>query len=202
MADTGAPWNLPYPLPTDLVRDGADAIKDLAEAAASGLDLAGNPGIGSNVVQTVKTNVFTTTSSTFTDVTGLTATITPTSATSKILVIADVVLVNTNTSGSVVSAFMRINGGNADNYVGDADGSRSRVTHGNTTFFDTSPSSYSVHGRTAVVLDSPGVATAVTYAVQVRVSGGTAAVNRTTVDSNSAIYARTPSSITLIEVAA
>ena len=41
MADTGAPWNLPYPLPTDLVRDGADAIKDLAEATADGLDAAG-----------------------------------------------------------------------------------------------------------------------------------------------------------------
>jgi hypothetical protein len=37
MADTGAPWNLPYPLPTDLVRDGADAIKDLAEAVSDSL---------------------------------------------------------------------------------------------------------------------------------------------------------------------
>jgi hypothetical protein len=31
MADTGAPFALPYPTPTDLVRDGADAIKALAE---------------------------------------------------------------------------------------------------------------------------------------------------------------------------
>ena len=41
MADTGAPWNLPYPLPTDLVRDGAQAIQDLAEATADGLDATG-----------------------------------------------------------------------------------------------------------------------------------------------------------------
>jgi hypothetical protein len=41
VSDTGAPWNLPFPLPTDLVRDGADAIKDLAEATATGLSAAG-----------------------------------------------------------------------------------------------------------------------------------------------------------------
>jgi hypothetical protein len=37
VATTGAPWNLPYPVPTDLVRDGAEAIEDLAEATASSL---------------------------------------------------------------------------------------------------------------------------------------------------------------------
>jgi hypothetical protein len=31
MADTGAPFNLPYPLSTDLVIDGASDIQDLAE---------------------------------------------------------------------------------------------------------------------------------------------------------------------------
>jgi hypothetical protein len=41
VSDTGAPWNLPYPLPTDLVRDGAQAIEDLAEATATGLSAAG-----------------------------------------------------------------------------------------------------------------------------------------------------------------
>ena len=35
MADTGAPFELPYPTPSDLVRDGADAIKDLAEQVES-----------------------------------------------------------------------------------------------------------------------------------------------------------------------
>lgn len=38
MADTGAPWNLPYPLDTDLVKDGAEAIEDLALAVDAGLD--------------------------------------------------------------------------------------------------------------------------------------------------------------------
>jgi hypothetical protein len=41
MADTGPPWDLPYPLSTDLVRNGAAAIQALAEATADGLDDAG-----------------------------------------------------------------------------------------------------------------------------------------------------------------
>jgi hypothetical protein len=36
---TGAPWNIPFPVPGDSV--GADAIKDLAEATADGLSAAG-----------------------------------------------------------------------------------------------------------------------------------------------------------------
>ena len=41
MPDTGAPWNLPYPSPSDLVRDAPQAFEDLAEAVADGLDNAG-----------------------------------------------------------------------------------------------------------------------------------------------------------------
>jgi hypothetical protein len=38
MADTGAPFNLPYPLDTDLVIDGANDIQSLAEAVDDALD--------------------------------------------------------------------------------------------------------------------------------------------------------------------
>jgi hypothetical protein len=40
MATTGAPWNLFYPLGTDLVRDGAGDIQQLAEDVAAGLTVA------------------------------------------------------------------------------------------------------------------------------------------------------------------
>jgi hypothetical protein len=49
MATTGSPWNLPYPIPTDLVRDGADAIKDLAEDTAAALTTAANNLNASNL---------------------------------------------------------------------------------------------------------------------------------------------------------
>ena len=41
MADTGAPWNIPFAEPTDLVRDWPDLSEDVANAVAAGLDAAG-----------------------------------------------------------------------------------------------------------------------------------------------------------------
>jgi L-serine deaminase len=41
MPDTGAPWNIPYVDPTDLVRDYPQASEDLADAIADGLSAAG-----------------------------------------------------------------------------------------------------------------------------------------------------------------
>jgi hypothetical protein len=40
MATTGAPWNLPYPIDTDLVIDGAQNFEDLADGVAAGLSEA------------------------------------------------------------------------------------------------------------------------------------------------------------------
>jgi hypothetical protein len=90
-SDTGAPWNLPYPEDTDLVRDGAADIEALALAVAAGLTAA-NAGIGSNVVQVTEIDSFATTSTTYVDVPGITATITPSSATAKVLVMLTGVL--------------------------------------------------------------------------------------------------------------
>jgi len=86
VADTGLPWELPYPLPTDLVRDGADAIKDLAEATATGLSAAGNEGIGPNLVLGSTNTTTSTTSTSFVN-TSLEVTITPSAASSKVLLI-------------------------------------------------------------------------------------------------------------------
>jgi hypothetical protein len=86
MPDTGAPWNLPYPSPTDLVRDAPQAFEDLAVATAAGLDDAGSEGIGPNVVYAGNTTQTTITSTSFVD-SGLSATISLSENTSKVLVI-------------------------------------------------------------------------------------------------------------------
>jgi len=88
MPDTGAPWNIPYVEATDLVSGWPTDSLALANAIAAGLDDAVVAGIGSNVVSTTKTDVWSAASTSFTDVTGLAVTITPTSATSKVLVLA------------------------------------------------------------------------------------------------------------------
>ena len=196
MADTGAPWNLPYPLPTDLVRDGADAIKDLADAVAAGLSAAGNPGIGSNFVQTVKSNLFTTTSTSFTDVTNLEVTITPSTATAKVLVLVSLA-VSTSQDNQVVAA--RLMRGSTAIALGDADGTRTRAT---TAFQGGNSLGELGAGTNSIVfLDSPNVATATTYKVEVRTSSGTLRVNTSFTDADSTVTTRVVSTISAIEVA-
>ena len=197
MPDTGAPWNLPYPLPTALVRDAPEQFEDLAEAVADGLDAAGNAGIGSNVVQTVKTNVFSTTSTSFVDITGLTATITPSSNTSKILIIGQVAYAQAaNTS----YGHFRLNGGNASTFVGDAAGSRVQAVFGGRVRSDARNDLLS---SAIFYLDSPASTSPQTYAVQARRGGnGSAIVNRSLEDTSNAGETRGASSIVVIEVAA
>jgi hypothetical protein len=202
MPDTGAPWNIPYVAPSDLVRDYPSDSEDLADAIAAGLSAAGNPGIGSNVVQTVKTDTFTMSSGTYTDITGLTATITPTTATSKILLLAQVNISQQNATAGGGFA-IRFSGGDSDDYVGDTEGSRITSATGNywTNFVsDTNVNNWA--SGVIIYLDSPATTSATTYSVQVRqATAGTVYVNRGQSDSNIATNQRGASSLTVIEVA-
>ena len=206
MPDTGAPYFIPFADPTDLVRDWPALSEDVAEAVADGLDAAGNAGIGSNVVQTVKTNVFTTSSTTYTDVTGLSVTITPSSATSKILVIASVNMSTPGITGNN-SIAAQITGGNANTYVGDADGVRIRSAIGiigkefNAGSRDQLGNRQTATSQPIVILDSPSTDTPVTYQVQVLVNHATGSVNRVQNNANQDFEFRSPSSIMAIEVA-
>ena len=193
MADTGLPWELPYPLPTDLVRDGADDIKALAEAVADGLDEAGNAGIGSNVVQTVKTDTFSTTSTSFVDVTGLTVTITPSTATSKILIIAQLNM------GATFNGGWRLNGnGGATTYIGDAASARTRVLSGTG---ETGPVNPFMLSGVGVYLASPASTSAQTYKIEALAQSATWHLNRTGTDTDEVRFYRGASSLTAIEVA-
>jgi hypothetical protein len=80
MPDTGAPWNLPYPAPSDLVRNGPAQFEALADAVADGL--TSSLIITSQVITTTN---FTTSSATFVDLTGVTITVTPSAATNRFL---------------------------------------------------------------------------------------------------------------------
>jgi hypothetical protein len=195
MADTGAPWNIPYIEPTDLVRDYPQASEDLADAIADGLDAAGNAGIGSNVQSVIKTDTFSTASTkTYTAVTGLSVSITPSTDTAKVLVILSVFVDNITATGITGFRLMR---GATPIALGDAVGNRVQASgsQGNTS------ASLGNGPFSLTFLDSPGVATAVTYSVEVNPQAGTAVVNRSGTDNNSDDYYRTVSTITAIEVA-
>lgn len=152
------------------------------------------------VVQSIKTDTFSTSSTTFTDVTGLTATITPSATSNKILIVA---MVNySTTSGSGGSPLVRISGGNATTFVGDAASNRVR-----TALFGVDVGSWAgsqtMSAGTIVYLDSPATTSATTYAVQMRQgTSGPVFINRSGVDSDTANYGRGASSITVMEISA
>ena len=182
MPDTGAPWNIPYVAPSDLVRDYPSDSEDLADAIALGLSAAGNPGIGSNVVQTVKTNTFSTTSNSMVDVTDLDVTITPSSATAKVLVLVNLTLGPSNATA----------------YRGNVDLVRGSTTIATRFYGGSSDSTVQAFHGAFAFLDSPGVATATTYKIQVATSDGvTLFVGRTQAQNTTIL-----SQITAIEVAA
>ena len=146
------------------------------------------------VVSTTKTDTFSMASATFGDVTGLSVSITPTFATSKILVIS-----NLNWGGSANDIFIcRLLRDSTVISAGDAAGSRSPGYSGMRT-----ASADNMVTSSVTFLDFPATTSATTYKIQVRVgSGNTVYVNRTANDTDIAPFQRAVSSITVMEIAA
>tara|TARA_A100001035_G_scaffold112162_1_gene87932 strand:+ start:122 stop:643 length:522 start_codon:yes stop_codon:yes gene_type:complete len=147
------------------------------------------------VVSTTKTDTFSTSSSSFTDITGLSASITPKFSTSKILVLTHV---TGNGNGSTRVNFRLMRDSTAI-CIGDTNGSRCRTFGGifapnndNTT-----------ETVSAVHLDSPATSSAVTYKVQVTNQSGNAVyVNRSDSYTEHSTHNSGTSSITVMEISA
>tara|TARA_R110000803_G_scaffold200403_1_gene264746 strand:+ start:476 stop:997 length:522 start_codon:yes stop_codon:yes gene_type:complete len=149
------------------------------------------------VVQSVKTDTASVGGGTFADI-GLSASITPSSSSSKILV-----QVQANTGGSAgFSMKTRLMRDSTAIHIGDAAGSRPRASTENTGTYSTN-TNYNSFPVSIIFLDSPSTTSAVTYKVQYAVYGSfTVYINRSGSDLNTSEYdARTASSITLMEVA-
>lgn len=149
------------------------------------------------VLQTVKSDTFSTSSTSATDITGLSVSITPTSSTSKILVMYDV---KTSMENFQMSLFLVRN--STAIYIGDAAGSRIRASSAICAVPDPTGFWRSAVSQTSVFLDSPATTSATTYKVQCQVNAGTGYVNRSGPDQDDVFRARTPSSITVMEIAA
>ncbi len=147
------------------------------------------------VVSTTKTDTFTSSSTSFVDITGLSATITPRSTSSKILVMASVASGNTS-SEQYGFRFMRDATPIA---VADAAGSRTLTTIG--AYFGSAVSDYHLSTLTSQVLDTPGTTASVTYKVQGATNAATFTINRNGADLDVSTVRRAVSTITLMEVA-
>jgi hypothetical protein len=152
------------------------------------------------VVSIVKSNQFTTSSTSFTNITDLAVTITPSSTTSKILVYAMVSISTSVNTGDSVS--VRLTGGNSSTFVGDQNGTnriRAALYSNNRADWGVT---HSILPANLVYLDSPATTSATTYQVQVRVNAGTFRLNGVGTDADTAQYSTVPSSITVLEISA
>lgn len=150
------------------------------------------------VVSVFKADTFSTTSTSLVDVTGLSATITPSSATNKIIVIASLSLTSSLTGYASRGAILRgatVIGG------GTAVGNRPSITF---FFRSTYNSGDGVGGRSFTFYDSPATTSATTYKIQIATeSASTATVGYSYAnDTDLAQGGRIGASIVLMEVAA
>jgi hypothetical protein len=154
----------------------------------------GNGQVPVQVLQTVKTDTFTTTSSSFTDVTGLSVNITPTSASSKILVLYSTSI---GAPSGQYSVGVRLVRDSTAIYLGDVRGSRTRAS----SWSWSESSQYSLIPVNGIFLDSPATTSATTYKLQmISAYGVTVYLNRNEIDGNNAVQGSIPSQITVMEI--
>jgi len=179
--------------------DGVITTDDIAASAITRAKM-GYAGAILQVVQTTKTDTFTTTSTSYVDVTGLTASITPSSASNKVLVFATL---SGSTVNAVGGAAVLLRGSTVINQA-DAASNRNRSSFsGGLHPGDGSGDIYMTLNASTFCLDSPSTTSSVTYKVQVKsFTGGGVFINRTENDADDGDRLRSVSTITLIEVAA
>jgi hypothetical protein len=154
---------------------------------------AGTIAASIEAVQVSKNNTFSSTSTTYVDVTGLSVAITPSSATNKILVIVCI--------GSLVaddSCYARLLRGATE--IGSGSGTAGVLTQVYSGGASTGEHYFGTVPTVLCYLDSPATTSSTTYKIQVRANSGTVYVNRNV--NNTAPYdGLTISTITLMEVA-
>ena len=161
--------------------------------AISGASLTG-VGKVLQVLSTPKTDTFSTASTSYVDITGLSVVITPTATSSKILVIANL---NTGQSTTGNLSLFQLSGGNTASYIGDTASARPRNTTGGMV-----TGTYDMKEFSITYLDSPSTTSATTYKVQMNTPAGTSYINRNSTDPNATAGHRFASSITVMEIGA
>ena len=153
------------------------------------------------VVQTLKTDTFSTTSTSFTAVTGASVAITPKATSSRVLLLGTMYL-GSNTSTNERSVFVRLSGGNAATYVGDTAGNRVRAfgSPGTRAAGVDLPNNGNGFASIAFV-DSPATTSAVTYQLEMQVTGDTGFLGRSGTDTDNAGRGRFPTTLIAMEVA-
>jgi hypothetical protein len=147
------------------------------------------------VVSTTKTDTYTHSAGvTFSSVTGLSATITPSATSSKVLILVSIAV-----GGNNGGTYVKVTGGNAANWLGAAASNRTR-----TAFTMPAITANQLELGAGYYLDSPSTTSATTYQVQIAASNNvtTTYVNRSADDTDNNEHPRTTSTITVMEISA
>jgi hypothetical protein len=159
--------------------------------------ISGSGQLAVQVVQVYKTDPFSTTSQqpTFVDVTGLSVTITPSSASNKILILSSFQMAS---NSATVHANARLVRDSTPIFIGDANASNARASAALAL-----SQTYSAAGSSIAFLDSPATTSAVTYKIQMAKGegGGTVYMNRSGDGDGSTNRSATPASLIVMEIA-
>ena len=158
--------------------------------------ISGSGQVPVQVIQTVKTDTFSTTSSSYVDVTGLSVSITPSSASNKILVLFQI---NGSQEVGAGRASVKLLRGSTVIDAGDVASNRTPALGGFSSADQSIPST-PISGN---FLDSPATTSSTTYKIQIAMTAGSgsAYINRTMQDSDNANQIRMASTITVMEIA-
>jgi hypothetical protein len=150
------------------------------------------------VVSATKTDTQVSSTSTFVDITGLSLSITPSSSSNKIFLVC-----NINIDGTSRYFGLKFVRGSTDIGIGDADGSRTRLTVSSMRNQSATNDNYVMHNSSASFLDSPNTTSATTYKIQAGKHYDTASslyINRPEIDDNSSYVTRGISTLTAYEI--
>jgi hypothetical protein len=143
------------------------------------------------VASTTKTDTFTTNSTSWVDITGMSVNITPSSSSNKVFVQFDLIGINNNTYAAI-----QLLRNTTPICVGASVGSRTPVSG---TLYNGTDNSMILNVSNSV-FDSPATTAATTYKLQGIVQGGTLCINRSNGDSDGTGTYRCASTITAMEV--
>ena len=167
-----------------------------------------NTGNILQVVSVTKSDTTSLASSSWHKISGLQPSITPSSASNKILIQASFCIgVSSKSADTPLKLFRSVGGSDTDIGIGDAAGNRQRCFWGTEDWFGNNNTSdgaeFIMASASANFLDSPNTTSAITYGVNWRIQSGHAVyLNRTGHDADNTNYPRGSSTITLMEVAA
>ena len=185
-----------------------DSIRN-SSAGSDGITLSSdgkvafpNGGAGKilQVVSATKTDTFSATANQTVDITGLSVSITPSSTSSKILISYSITA--GITEGGYAGGILLLRN-STQIYLGDAASSRPRLANYISISNTGGGTDYNMVNASGEHLDSPSSTSAITYKLQAKTMGsGAFYIGRSKSDSDQDYIARTPSSITVMEVAA